>query len=467
MTNIRLSLTRALLVFSLCFDVPLSLEASDLEDGRMAIGAGDYAKALRLLAPLAKKGDPNAQNAVGVLYLNGWGVNLDYSEALQWFRQAAAQGVPKAYFNLGQMYDQGRGVTRNYAEAAKWYRQSAEQGYPPGQSLLAAMYARGDGVRQDYAEAMKWYRRAADQGDALAQTRVGFMFVEGQGVPKDYVEAEKWFRKAASQGHPHGQYWLGRLYSEGWGVKKNIREAAQWYEMAAERDTPEAQHALGVLYATGGGDLKRDDVRAIMWLRRAATYGNEEAREFLSKQYKASPEEGPALTTVLQAMKVPPEQLAGAYLLISYHVALLGPAREGRFRVTLHTNIDGKAETISESNALVYLAGYEDRLRTYSQAIEQKGFKRLAGVYDTKVSRGCKQLGFSKGKTTIDQNGFRIRVTNGEYQGEVRHRGVIVTDALAIEHAMNPEVVLLGRSEGHEVRIEHAPSNCVVTLTKK
>ncbi len=102
-------------------------------------------------------------------------------------------------------------------------------------------------------------------------------------------------------------------------------------------------------------------------------------------------------------MEVPPEQLARAYLLMSYHVALLGPARQGKFRATLVTNVDGKADRISESNALIYLAGYEDRLRTYSQAIKLKGFNQLGREYETKVSPGCKQLGFTKGKTTIDQ----------------------------------------------------------------
>lgn len=61
-------------------------------------------------------------------------------------------------------------------------------------------------------------------------------------------------------------------------------------------------------------------------------------------------------------------------------MTLLEPAREGKFRATFHTNIDGKAETINESNALIYLAGYRDRLRTYTRAIERKGFKKLAGT---------------------------------------------------------------------------------------
>jgi len=263
-----------------------SAQTDALEEGRAAIGAGDYPKALRLLLPLAREGNAVAQNGLGVLYLNGWGVKQDFKEALQWFRKAAEQGEPRAQFNLGNMYDQGQGVPKDYAEAAKWYRKSADQGYPPGQSLLAALYAVGDGIPQDYVEAMKWYRRAAEHGDALAQSRVGYMYVEGQGVTKDYVEAEKWFRQAAAQEHPHGQYWLGRLYFEGWGVKRDLREAVRWLEMPAARDLPDAQYTLGLIYASGGDDVKKDDVKAILWLRRAAAQGHKESAKHLGEKYK-------------------------------------------------------------------------------------------------------------------------------------------------------------------------------------
>ena len=48
----------------------------------------------------AKQGDKEAQNNLGVLFLNGEGVPQDKSEAEFWFRKAAEQGVEAAQNNL-------------------------------------------------------------------------------------------------------------------------------------------------------------------------------------------------------------------------------------------------------------------------------------------------------------------------------------------------------------------------------
>jgi TPR repeat protein len=271
----------------------LPAQTSALEEGRAAISAGDYPKALRLLQPLANEGNAVAQNAIGFLYLNGWGVKQDFKDALQWFHKAAEQEDSRAQFNLGWMYYQGHGVPQDHAETARWYRKSADQGHPQAQTMLAALYAIGDGVPQDYAEAMKWYRRAAEQGNAVAQSSVGFMYVEGQGVPKDYAEAEKWFRQAAAQKLPISQYWLGRLYFEGWGVKRDFREAVRWLEMPDTRDLPDAQYTLGLIYANGGDDVKKDDAVATQWLRRAAGQGHPGAAKLLGEQSKSDAPQEP------------------------------------------------------------------------------------------------------------------------------------------------------------------------------
>jgi uncharacterized protein len=62
---------------------------------------GDYATALRLLQPLADKGDGVAQLNLGVMYEDGEGVPQDYTEAVKWYRRAAEQGIVGAQYNLG------------------------------------------------------------------------------------------------------------------------------------------------------------------------------------------------------------------------------------------------------------------------------------------------------------------------------------------------------------------------------
>ena len=66
--------------------------AGPLEDADAALKRRDYATALRLIRPLAERGDANAQYNLGVLYDNGLGVPQDKVRAYMWFNLSAAQG---------------------------------------------------------------------------------------------------------------------------------------------------------------------------------------------------------------------------------------------------------------------------------------------------------------------------------------------------------------------------------------
>jgi uncharacterized protein len=66
--------------------------AGPFEDGAAANARGDYATAVKLWTPLAERGDPDAQLALGDMHSQGRGVLQDYAEALKWYRLAAQQG---------------------------------------------------------------------------------------------------------------------------------------------------------------------------------------------------------------------------------------------------------------------------------------------------------------------------------------------------------------------------------------
>jgi len=83
---------------------------------------------MRLLRPLADRGDPKAQNRIGVMYQRGSGVPPDYTDAVSWFRQAADQGDADAQNNLAFMYLYGRGVSKDYISAYMWFSLAASGG---------------------------------------------------------------------------------------------------------------------------------------------------------------------------------------------------------------------------------------------------------------------------------------------------------------------------------------------------
>jgi TPR repeat protein len=75
---------------------------------------------LQQLRQMADKGDPNAQNALGLHYAIGDGVQLDEQEAVRWFIKAAEQGNVLAQSKLGSIYYSGRGVPQDPNRAYFW-----------------------------------------------------------------------------------------------------------------------------------------------------------------------------------------------------------------------------------------------------------------------------------------------------------------------------------------------------------
>jgi hypothetical protein len=72
------------------------------------------------LKRIADKGDPAAENALGLRYATGEGVTLDEQEAVRWFTRAAEKGNVPAQSKLGSIYFSGRGVPQDPNRAYFW-----------------------------------------------------------------------------------------------------------------------------------------------------------------------------------------------------------------------------------------------------------------------------------------------------------------------------------------------------------
>jgi len=80
---------------------------------------------------LAEKGDPAAQNALGLRYFQGddkAGVKLDEKEAVRWFTSAAEHGNVAAQSKLGFLYWSGRGIPKDLTKAYMWTLIACGQG---------------------------------------------------------------------------------------------------------------------------------------------------------------------------------------------------------------------------------------------------------------------------------------------------------------------------------------------------
>jgi len=135
-------------------------------------------------------------DAMSIAY--GAYVNGDFITALRIIEPLAVKGDVRAQYILGYMHENGHVTSQDFALAAKWYRMAAEQGDAISEISLGLLYEQGKGVAKDFAEAAKLYRSAADRGSARAHYRLGVMYRYGQGVPLDLVMAHVHFNIAAT-----------------------------------------------------------------------------------------------------------------------------------------------------------------------------------------------------------------------------------------------------------------------------
>ena len=130
------------------------IKEEDADDGH---AIKNYKKRFKLILPLAKKGDAEAQ------------------------------------YNLGIMYDNGIEILKDYNEAVYWYRLAAEQGYAEGKIKIYNL------AKKSVPQALNILINDAENRVTKAQNKLGEVYLEGKGLPQDYVLAHMWFNLAGSQ----------------------------------------------------------------------------------------------------------------------------------------------------------------------------------------------------------------------------------------------------------------------------
>lgn len=265
----------------------------------------------------AENGHPEAQTALGWLYLDGNGVEMSIDTAIMWFKKAATQSYPDAYLGLGKAFfhqiDEMDNVgladiEHAYQQAKQWYEKAqkhapdeatlglapvekvldllakAKQNDAEAQFKLASAFDRGkvSAANQSFFISQKTdiaiglYHKAAEQEQAIAQNNLGVIYEEGDGVEPDMHKAITWYKRSANNGYALGQYNLALLYLAGsipendpsLAEKSSDAVAIHWLNQSATQGYPAAQDTLGQLYAKGRG-VKKSLKNAIEWTEKA------------------------------------------------------------------------------------------------------------------------------------------------------------------------------------------------------
>lgn len=250
-----------------------------------------------VIAPGANSGDAIDMRLMGLLALNGLGVQGGDAQALAWFERAGAAGDVRGMLYAAQMLADGRGRKRDAAAAAAWWRKAADRHSPLAQLNLGRMYEKGLGVPMNAGEADRHYALAAplgcvpgviisvEGGDGSPtiplptplppepkrswECRVYAGSPSG-GLKVDEAEGLRLFLASVAQGNRDSLYNYGLFLSSGSrDIPKDPRKAFQMFKRAADAGDTQSMAIVGRAYLAGDG-IGRNDALGFGWLKKAA-----------------------------------------------------------------------------------------------------------------------------------------------------------------------------------------------------
>ncbi len=196
----------------------------------------------------AKAGKAKAQAEAGDLFLYHWNKilrNRDYTQAYYWYNESAKQGDADGLYGMGVLCMNGLGVEKDSVQAYTYFRQAAEKGHPKACTQLGKFHFNGwCGLEKDTNQAVALWQKATARKDPEGFYWLGLCHKDGIIDPtnKNYKKAYACFKKSAKEGYAPAQYMVGWCLYNGEGVKGNPKEAEKWIMMAMARGYQKAIH---------------------------------------------------------------------------------------------------------------------------------------------------------------------------------------------------------------------------------
>ena len=225
---------------------------------------------------------------VGIMLINGLGVDKDFEKANQCFELAWSllnenAGTNDGSFDriIGDIYLCGKyGQPRDIQKAKARYISAAQKGDGAALYELAYQYLFGEkvtpGWKADKVKALHYAKRAVlhPHYDNKYAGYIAGSLLDEMGRED---EALKYFEHAASLGQDDSQVVIGLYYED-----MNVYElAVPMYRRAYEQGNVFAQFKLGYCYYYGLS-IERDTQKGLRMIHNAALKGDEDAKIFLN-----------------------------------------------------------------------------------------------------------------------------------------------------------------------------------------
>lgn len=131
-------------------------------------------------------------------------------KACRWLKLSARE-LPDAQYALGKLYLSDDLDVHEPAKGIYWLKQAAETGHEYAAYRLGTEYLSGEHVQKDAMKATACFHQAAEQGNPYAQYLLGKLYLMGKGVTEDKETAQYWFSMAEQNGHVYAGFFLDRM----------------------------------------------------------------------------------------------------------------------------------------------------------------------------------------------------------------------------------------------------------------
>lgn len=147
-------------------------QKAEVELAALYLQSNHYTQAKKALDSLAKKGNIEGYQMLGVMYEHGLGVEKDYSLAMKWYLKGHESGNIDSTYNVGMFYIFGRGVEKSQAKGVEHLTLAAKKGHQKAIHNLGYAYEKGYGVEKNIVKAIFWYKKGSDESSKKALVRL-------------------------------------------------------------------------------------------------------------------------------------------------------------------------------------------------------------------------------------------------------------------------------------------------------
>lgn len=239
-----------------------------------------------LVQRMADEGAPVMCHLVGLVLMDGVGMQRDIERGVAYLKKAAEGGHTAARVELAAilsdefkypgLYDMRQSL-QLYEETVKKRAENSRRLTPADARALADLarvyYEGGDKIPRDLDKAYEYARQVAEAtGEQYCQYIVGDILLNGK---KDARQAIFWLTQSGEQGFPLAVETLSRIYFQGFAnsIKQDYEQAHDWC-LRGDDIWPSGlgfcQTCLGDMYRAGLG-VPKDLIKSFEYYQKAAS----------------------------------------------------------------------------------------------------------------------------------------------------------------------------------------------------